>query len=143
MEVLAHKLRLAMLWLLSMVALFAYRTLALSEDATEVSILGNDDFATYLLVMMLFAFLSMTLPTQMNRRVNLVAGAIVGVGQVIMLTDGLLGYPSATFNLMTGATVVMMASIVWLASRWPTPPIEKNGTETDRTDERGRAPAGV
>jgi hypothetical protein len=28
------------------------------------------------------------------------------------------GYPSATFNLMTAATVVAMAAVVWLAYRW-------------------------
>lgn len=114
---LPYKVRIAALWLLCVVAFFAYRTLAIEDDATEVSVLG-DDFATYLLVMMGFAFLALMLPTSWNRRTNLIAGSVVGIGQVAMLVDGLTGYPSAMFNLMTGATVVAMLSVVWLAYRW-------------------------
>jgi hypothetical protein len=36
-----------------------------------------------------------------------------------MFADGITGYPEATFNLMTGATVVIVASIIWFAYRWP------------------------
>jgi hypothetical protein len=142
MEALAYKVRLAAFWLLSAVAFFAYRTLALSAEATEVSLLG-DDFATYLLVIMGFAALALILPTRQNRSVNLIAGSIVGVAQVIMLIDGLLGYPSATFNLMTGATVVNMAAVVWLAYRWHEPATEKPAAKADRTAQRHRTPAGV
>jgi amino acid transporter len=142
MEALAYKVRLAAFWLLSTVAFFAYRTLALSADATEVSVLG-DDFAPYLLVMMGFGFLALTLPTRLNRLVNLIAGAIVGIAQVIMLIDGLLGYPSATFNLMTGATVVSMGAVVWLAYRWHEPVTKKAQAKQDRSAHRGRTPAGI
>jgi hypothetical protein len=114
---LPYKVRVAALWVLCAVAFFAYRTLALEDGATEVSVLG-DDFATYLLVMMGFAFLALMLPSAWNRRTNLIAGSVVGIGQVAMLVDGLTGYPSAMFNLMTGATVVAMLSVVWLAYRW-------------------------
>lgn len=117
-EDLSYKVRIAALWLLFLVAFFAYRTLALEEGATEVSLLG-DDFATYLLVGMGFAFLSLILPSRLNRLANIIAGAVFTVGQVAMLADGLVGYPSARFNLMTGATVVIMASVVWLAAAWP------------------------
>jgi hypothetical protein len=119
---LAYKVRLSALWLLGMIAFFAYRTLAASEGATNVSLLGNQDFATYLLVMMAFAFLSLVLPSRLNRLTNIIAGGIVGVLQVIMLVDGVLGYPSETFNLMTGVTVVTMASVVWFALMWPKRP---------------------
>lgn len=143
MTVLSYKVRLATLWLLSTVAFFSYRTLALSEDATEVSLLGNDDFATYLLVLMVFAFLSLTLPFGINRLTNLVAGTIIGVLQAIMLVDGLTAYPSAIFNLMTGVTLVSTGSIAWLAYRWAQPTIERAATETDLPSERDRTPAGV
>jgi hypothetical protein len=118
MEDLAYKVRIAALWLLFLVAFFAYRTLALEEGATEVSLLG-DDFATYMLVAIGFAFLSLILPSRLDRLSNIIAGTVFTVGQVAMLADGLAGYPSATFNLMTGATVVTMVSVIWLAARWP------------------------
>lgn len=119
---LPYKVRLAALWMLSAVAFFAYRMLALEDGATEVSVL-HDDFAPYLFVMLGFGFLALVLPTSWNRLTNLIAGSIVGVGQVAMLADGLTGYPSATFNLMTGATVVAMATVVWLAYRWGKQPV--------------------
>lgn len=119
MDELSYKVRISALWLLHIIGFFAYRTLALSENAIEVSVLGNDDFATYQLVAMAFAFLSLTLPSRLNRSTNIIAGAILGVLQLIMLIDGVVGSPSATFNLMTGATVVIMASVIWFAYKWP------------------------
>ena len=119
METLSYRVRISALWLLHMVAFFAYRTLAVSEGATEVSVLDNDDFASYLLVAMIFTFLSLILKGRANRWTNIIAGAIVGILQLIMFVDGIVGYPSATFNLMTGATVVAMASVVWFAYKWP------------------------
>lgn len=140
---LSSKLRLALLWLLSAVAFFAYRTLALSEDATEVSLLGNGDFATYLLTLMAFGFLCLLLPLQLNRLMNLVAGAVIGVAQVAMLADGIVGYPSASFNLMTGAALVNVAAILWLAYRWHEPTVVMPTDVRARTSQRDRTPAGV
>ena len=142
MDGLAYKVRLAVFWLLSTVAFTAYRTLALSEEASEVSLLGNNDFAIYLVVMMAFTCLTLTVPMRLNRLVNLIAGGIVGVAQMIMLVDGLLGYPTAPFNLMTGVTVVSMGSIVWLAYRWHQPATEQAEADMDR-DQRRRTPVGV
>lgn len=119
MHQLSYKVRISILWLLAIVGFFAYRTLAVSEGATEVSVLGNDDFATYLLVAMGLAFLSLVLPSRLDRLTNIIAGSIFGVAQAIMFVDGITAYPVATFNLMTGATVVIMASIILFAYRWP------------------------
>jgi hypothetical protein len=119
MQDLAYKVRISTLWLLHIVAFFVYRTLALSEGATEVSVLASDEFATYLLVALGFAYLSLVLPSRLDRLANIIAGAIFGVAQVAMFADGITAYPDASFNLMTGATVVIIASIIWLAFRWP------------------------
>ncbi len=119
MEELAYKVRISMLWLLHMIAFFAYRTLAVSESATEVSVLSNDELATVLLVLMVFAFLSLTMRYKFNRLMNIIAGSIFDVFAVIMFIDGITAYPSANFNMMTGATMVIMASVVWFAIKWP------------------------
>lgn len=119
MQDLSYKVRISTLWLLFMVGFFAYRTLALSEDAPEVSLQADDQFATYLLVAMGFAFLSLVLPSRLDRLTNIIGGSVFGVAQMAMFADGITGYPEAIFNLMTGATVVILASIVWLAYRWP------------------------
>ena len=116
---LSYRLRMSALWILQMIAFFAYRTIAVSEGVTEVSVLSNSELATVLLVMMVFAFLSLTLGIlRFNRLMNIIAGAIFAVLQLIMLIDGLTAYPAQSFNLMTGASVVFAASVVWLAARW-------------------------
>jgi len=119
MEELSYKIRISVLWVLHIVTFFAYRTFAVSDGATEVSVLGNNDLASYLLGMMVFTFLTLILKRQNNRLMNIIGGSIMGVAQVIMIVDGLIGYPTASFNWMTGATIVILASIVWFAVRWP------------------------
>ena len=119
MEELLYRIRISVLWVLHMIAFFAYRTFAVSDGATEVSVLSNSDLALYLLGMMVFTFLTLMLKGRNNRLMNIIGASIIGVAQVIMLVDGLVGYPSASFNWMTGATIVILASIVWLAYRWP------------------------
>ena len=66
--------------------------------AGEVSVLGNDDFATYVLIAMGFAYLALILPSRLDRLTNIIAAAIFGVLQAIMLVDGITAYPDATFN---------------------------------------------
>ncbi len=119
MEELSYRIRISVLWMLHMVTFFAYRTFAVSDGATEVSVLGNNDLALYLLGMMIFTFLTLILKGGNNRLMNIIGGSIMGVAQVIMLVDGITGYPTASFNWMTGATIVILASIVWFAFRWP------------------------
>ena len=119
MEESSYKIRISVFWVLHIVAFFAYRTFAVSDGATEVSVLGNNDLASYLLGMMVFTFLTLILKRQNNRLMNIIGGSIMGVAQVIMIVDGLIGYPTASFNWMTGATIVILASIVWFAVKWP------------------------
>lgn len=116
---LSYKIRISLFWFLQMIAFFAYRTIALSEGATEVSELNNIDFATALAVIMLFGFLTLLLPTKHNRRMNIIAGSVFCLMQVIMIVDGLTAYPTAIFNLMTGVSVIAMAAVIWLAVKWP------------------------
>lgn len=129
MEGPAYKLRIAMLWIIDMVAFFAYRTIALNESATEVTVLSNSELATVLLIMMAFAFLSMVVKSGFNRLMNLIAGAIFALLQAIMLGDGLTAYPTAVFNLMTGAAVFSMGAVVWLAARWPKVPVDASAPD--------------
>ena len=122
MDDLSYKVRIAALWILFIIAFFIYRTLALSIGATEVSMLDNTDFASMMLALMLFTCLSLTLDSKTNRTVNLIAGGIFFAVQMIMLIDGVVGYPSEPFNWMTGASLVIMALVFWLAKKWPKRP---------------------
>ena len=119
MEELSYRVRLAALWVMNMIAFFAYRTIAISEGATEVSVLSNMELATILVLLMVFAFLTLLLGRKNNRPMNIIAGTVFGIGELALFIDGITGYPSAPFNVMTGAAVVLMVSVVWLARKWP------------------------
>ena len=119
MDDLSYKVRIAVLWILFMVTFFAYRTMALSVDAQEVSLLGNSDCATFSLVIMLFTLLTLTVRSRTNRTINMIASGVFFGVQVIMLVDGMLGYASEPFNWMTGASLAIMALVFWFASKWP------------------------
>jgi hypothetical protein len=118
-EELSYRVRITALWILHIVAFFAYRTLAASVDAFNVSILNNTDFASYMAVIMAITLLSLVLKGRANRSFNIIAGAVVGAGQIIMFVDGMVGYPAEPFNWMTGATIVFMGAVVWLAIKLP------------------------
>lgn len=134
MEELSYRIRLSALWILQMIAFFAYRTIAVSEGVTEVSVLSNSELATILLVMMVFAFFSLTLTIQrLNRSMNIIAGAVFGVAHVAMFADGITAYPSQSFNLMTGASVVFVASVIWLAARWRKQPVHNAEEVSERS----------
>jgi hypothetical protein len=121
-EELSNRVRISAFWILHIVAFFAYRTLASSVDAYNVSILNNTDFASYLAVMMAITLLSLILKGRTNRSLNIIAGSIVGAGQIIMFVDGMVGYPTEPFNWMTGATLVFMAAVIWLGIKLPKQP---------------------
>jgi len=130
---LSYRLRISALWILQMVAFFAYRTIAVGEGVTEVSVLSNSELATVLLVMMVFVFLSLALANlRFNRLMNIIAGTVFLVVQLIMLVDGLTAYPGQSFNLMTGASAVFMGSVVWLAYRWLRMPAKNAETSMER-----------
>ncbi len=121
MEELTYRVRTVALWVIAMIAFFAYRTIAVSAGATEVSVLSDSELASMLAVMMLFALLTLVLGPRLSRPANLVAGVIFVVASVAMFADGITGYPSAAFNLMTGAMLVATAAVVWFAARRPRP----------------------
>ena len=119
MEGLSYRLRLAALWIMNMIAFFAYRTIAISEGATEVSLLSNTELATILVLLMVFALLTLLLGRKNSRSMNIIAGVVFAIGELAIFVDGIVGYPSAPFNVMSGAAAVVMVAVVWLARKWP------------------------
>jgi hypothetical protein len=119
MDELSSRLRISALWILHIIAFFAYRTLALGDGATEVSMLSGSDFASYLAAMMAITIFGLILTGRTNRMMNIIAGSVVCATQIIMFVDGIIGYPSASFNVFTGATIVITAAIIWFAVKMP------------------------
>jgi len=83
-------------------------------NATEVSVLSNTELAAVLAMLMVFALLTLLLGRKNNRPMNIIAGTVFGIGELAMFVDGIVGYPSAPLNPMTGAAVALMVAVIRL-----------------------------
>jgi hypothetical protein len=117
-EDLSTKIRFTVLWVLGMIGFFIYRTMAVNQDAYNVSLTSTRELITILAVMLLFALLSLFTSFKINRQINIIAGIVFLVIEIIMIVDGLTSYPKEWFNLPTGAVIVLMAAVIWFAVRW-------------------------
>ena len=67
---------------------------------------------------LVMAFLSLSLKDEINKKTNLVIGGIFTILNIIHFIEHLTK-PSAYTILLIGSTVVVAASIVWHAWKWP------------------------
>ena len=114
-----YKIIISALWLMEIIAFIAYRTLALNQNAHNASLLKNEELLGYLIALMTFAFLTLILKNQINRRTNIIAGFVMGGVQIIMFIDGFVEYSITDFNLITGTTIVSTFLILCFAYNWP------------------------
>jgi hypothetical protein len=116
------KIRVVVLWLLAIVALFGYRTFALNEVPSvqsNISLVTDQEVAVVSIVLMVFAVLSLVLKGSTNRRTNIIAGAVVGLGTLIVLVDGVTVNLYGVYNLWMGAIVIFMVLVVLFAYKMP------------------------
>jgi len=117
-----YKTRISVLWLLAIVALFAYATFAGNEVPSilaNLSLVNDQEVANILLVLMVLAFLSLTLKGSTNRWTNIIGGSAFGLAALIILIDGVTQNLYGTCNLMMGANVIIMVLVVWFAYKMP------------------------
>jgi len=126
-----HKVRLSVLWLFAVVAWLGYLILKLMEPGVIEKILSLGEYegeklgpeillvyAIVLLVLLVMAFLSLTLKDSINRWANIIVGIVVTVIDFAGLIE-LLAQPSAYAILIWGSKVLVGALIVWYAYKWP------------------------
>lgn len=115
-----------MLWLFASIAFLAHQILLLMEPGIIENLMAGEAegqkivpelilfFAILMLVPMLMAFLSLTLKDSINRRVNIIVGAIFAVIWLVGVVDAV---QSAYWGgaLMTFSAVAASALIVWYA----------------------------
>jgi len=118
------KIKVSVLWLFSAVAFLAHQILALMEPGVIEQIMAGEVegmkigpelillFAFLFLVPLVMAFLSLTLKDSINRRANIIVGAVfaalfIGVIASVAKLSGEI--------LMTFSTVVALSLIVWYA----------------------------
>jgi hypothetical protein len=107
------------LWILDIIGFAIYRTLAFNENAYNVSLTSIGEFMTIIAILAVITLLAVVLKGPLFRLLNIIAGIIFLVIQIIMFVDGITSYPSATFNIATGATIVVLATLVIFAFRLP------------------------
>ncbi|WP_240664313.1 DUF6326 family protein [Methanosarcina sp. MSH10X1] len=120
------KIKISVLWLFASIAFLVHQILLLMEPGIIANLMAGEAegqkivpelilfFAILMLVPMLMAFLSLILKDLMNRRVNIIVGAIFAVIWLVGVVDAV---QSAYWGgaLMTLSAVVASALIVWYA----------------------------
>ncbi len=111
-----------MLWLMAVVAFFGYAKVAASEAPpilSNISLVTDFEVVNMTVVMMVLAFLSLTLKGDTNRLTNIIGGSVIGLGTLIALIDGVTVSIYGRYNLMMGTVVVFILAIVWFSYKTP------------------------
>ncbi len=130
-DLVLHKVRLAVLWLMAMVsdvasALLYIMNPAILEEFIETGAIGGVAVtpeevlvgAIFYLIMLVMAFLSLTLKDNVNRWSNVVVGAVFLVLWVVSLIQ-FLAAPVGSQILLAIFGIVFFGLIVWYAYKWP------------------------
>jgi hypothetical protein len=113
------RVRFPALWILYIIGYIAYRTMANADGATNVSLLSTSEFITIISILSVITILSLILKGSIFRSLTIIWGIVFLVVQIIMFVDGITSYPSAAFNIATGATIVVLGVLVIFAFRLP------------------------
>jgi hypothetical protein len=113
------RFRFPVLWILYILGYVIYRMMASGENAYNVSLTSAGEFTIILVILLIITALSFILKGGGLRSFNIIGGIIFLVMQIIMFVDGITSYPSASFNIPTGATIVVLAVLVVFAFRLP------------------------
>ncbi len=135
MESVALKIRIAVLWVFTAVAMSAHFVLSVFEPGVIEQLasgkmqIGEEMFlfmSLFWLIPLTMAYLSVTLKDSANRRANITLGILFTGLNIFHSLFELMVQPSthmvqASLHqlLIDGSTVVVTALIVWYAWKWP------------------------
>lgn len=130
-DLVLHKVRLSVLWLMAMVSDVASVLLYIMNPAVLESIIETGAVdgeavtpeallvgAVIYMIMLVMAFLSLTLKDKVNRWSNVVVGAVFLVLWVVSLIE-FLAAPSGSQILLVILGIIIFGLIVWYAYKWP------------------------
>jgi len=126
METLTLKVRILSLWLFVAVAMSAHGQLYVMEPGSIDELMSGEMalgpgmlffMALFWWIPLVMAFLSVTLRDNVNRRANMVLGAVFVVFNAIHLSEH-MAEPSAHQILLLASTVVAPALVFWYALKW-------------------------
>ncbi len=117
-----HKMRISILWLIALAAFFGYVIIAGDEvpaNLSNLSLISNQELASVSIVIMIFAFLSVTLKGSLNRLANIIAGVIIGIGSIVAFFDGVTVNLYGIYNVMMGVVFISMVLVILFAYKMP------------------------
>jgi hypothetical protein len=130
-DLVLHKVRLSVLWLMAMISDVASVLLyvinpAIIEEIIEAGTIGGVAVtpeealvgAILFSIMLVMAFLSLTLKDKANRWLNVVVGAVFLVLWVVSLIE-FLAAPVGSQLLFAVLGIIFFVLIVWYAYKWP------------------------
>jgi len=127
-----HKVRLSVLWLSAMISDFVNVFLYVLNPAILKSIIETGAVegeqltpeyaalgAIMFLIMLVMAFLSLTLKDKANRWSNIVVGAVYLVLWVGDSIQSLAGFMPASYYVLSISGIIFFMLIIWYAYKWP------------------------
>ena len=121
-EITKNNKRIAVLWVLGLLAFFGYAYFGTNEIPvyrSNISLVSSQEIATVSIVLIIFAVLSLILKGSSNRMMNIIVGFVLGLGFLAALVDGVTVNLSGIYNLMMGVEVIIMIIIIVFAYRMP------------------------
>ena len=114
--------RIVILWVLGILAFIGYAYFGTNEIPiyrSNISLVSSQEIATVLIILIIFAVLSLFLKGSTNRSINIIVGSIFGIGFLAALIDGMDINFSGIYNVMMGVEVIIMIIIIVFAYRMP------------------------
>jgi hypothetical protein len=122
-ELTKHNKRIAVLWVLGILAFLGYVYFATNEAnpefRTNISLTNNQEIISILIVLIVLAILSVILKSPTNRLVILIGGVVCFLGFLAALIDAVTVNFSGIYNLMMGIEVIIMIILIVFAYRMP------------------------
>ena len=122
-ELTQHNKKIVVLWVLGIFAFIGYTYFATNETnpefRTNISLTTNQEIISILVLLVVFAILSVILKGSTNRMVNLISGVVVFLGFLAAFIDAITVNFSGLYNLMLGIEVIIMINLIYFAYRMP------------------------
>jgi len=121
-ELTQNKKRIVILWVLGILVFFGYAYFGINEIPvyrSNISLVSSQEIATVLIILIIFAVLSLILKGSTNRSMNIIVGSVFGLGFLAALVDGTDVNLYGIYNVMMGIEVIIMIIIIVFAYRMP------------------------
>ena len=114
--------RIVILWVLGIFAFIGYAYFGTNEIPvyrSNISLVTSQEIVTVLIILTIFAVLSLILKGWLNRSLNIVGGSVLELGFLAALVDGMDVNLSGIYNVVMGIEVIIMLIIIVFAYRMP------------------------